>query len=59
MLYSAIKGMCSIGSHISGNGSIQPSQTVNYWVFLQSHNQNDWLRCERVTWKNCKLRNAL
>ena len=55
MLYSAIKGMCSI----SANGSIKSPQAVHYWAFLKSHHQNVWPRCERVTWKNCKLRNAL
>ena len=55
MLYSAIKGMCSI----SANGSIESPQTVHYWAFLKSHHQNGWPRCERVTWKNCKRRNTL
>ena len=30
MLYSAIKGMCSI----SANGSIESPQTVHYWAFF-------------------------
>ena len=55
MLYSAIKGMCSI----SANGSIESPQTVHYWAFLRSHHQNGWPRCERDTWKKYKLRNAL
>ena len=55
MLYSAIKGMCSI----SANASIESTQIVHYWIFLKSHHQNGWPRSESVTSKNCKLRKAL
>ena len=40
MLYSAIKGMCSIRNYISTNGSIESPETVHYRAFLQSHHQN-------------------
>ena len=53
MLYRSITGMC----FISENGSIESPQTVHYWAFLRSHHQNGWPRCERDTWKKCKLRN--
>ena len=55
MLYSANKVMC----FISATGSIKQPQRVHYWAFLKSHHQNSWPGCEKVTWKNGKLRNTL